>query len=1350
MKNPARAFRFVSRAALASALLFVVFGSVVLLLLLESGVLTPRILATANRFLGPATALRVNARSVRWRPWSGLTLQNAEVRSILVPLSPPDSSGPHLRASNPPLFTVESLEVGYAFLGLASSAPRIDRVVLVKPTVDLAEILRWNSRRPISSGAPSDSTTGRRGGLVIREFGIDNGTFLGESGWKLAGIQMHGSLNGRQDPWTLDVDKLVTRIRHGLIDEGISAKGQIEFARSALVVNGIDLQSQAGALQLSGVVTPPEAEGSSIAIEGSSVAIDQVAAWFGASHPLLRGKADLHLLARGRPDSLSLEGRLVRNREGAPPQEIQLKAQRQDNVIAFESLRFSSTGSRADLHGQIVLGELPAFNAFAEFHQFDPRTLWETQTPPKPWSLSGTVRLEGRGLTRAEFIGEGSSHFGPSSFLGLPLDGADFSFSGNRGAFSFTRVNLAHAGTQVQGRATISASDQLNASFEGHVSDLASLGEFIPALKTGVLKGEAETQLELEGPLREPKAEATLRLADASILGANAQSLEMWILSPHIGKNPQVEVRLKGEQIGYKAWLAPQATASLVRLPTGAVELKELHLLSAERGEISLAGELKFPGEDQLSASFDTFHLRSPDGSLSWTNQGRMAIEHDGSSTKITGIDLRGGAGRISGEIDHLSGGRTRVALEGENVKVDDFTTYFRSPQRLTGNMSFKSDLVLENARPTGNFDLDLRDGEWQGDKIEQIRAHLVASGGRVSISPITVRSSLANLDVQGIVHAENVRWDEFHKGDEARQNFLRSMSFENLVASIDTPSMDALHGRFRKFPSLGGSGNVQLTLGGSASDPTMEIRGQVLDGRLGWKPLSSLAFSGAFADSVLNLRECRLESEGGNAVIEASVPVAWSDLVSKPRLLHDRPVFLRIAAEKFPVQTLAVIDTLFTWGDGPFWANAQLDGTLDEPRVTGAFRVERGSLTLPLFDRPLSNGIVEGRLHTDGVEITSFTFEDGWGNGDRKGYARGKGRIDFNRLKLVNYKVDVHMDNFRYRGFTDIDATGNGTLSVTPQVYGDKKVPFLVGKFELTRADLNERLMTPPQQTLEAPPGVNVPLGPVVVEKESRLRRAGDPPPVLAEIAFSGRKNLWMRTPQMNVEFEGDVTLHSTDRYVGITGETRSLRGTYTLYNTRFDIERAEIEFTDPEEIGESYIDAVATTSVLEEDVEVHVSGTLEKPIIESTSSSGYSEAEIYRLLALRIKRVDEAGPAVAESDFSRDLFASWGALVASRFGSNLSHELGIDTFDLDVSETSSQVGLGKYLGSDFFVRYRQQVAGAESSTRSVTEARLETPERQLLLEYRLSRILRLQGETGTVEGDGYLNVDLRAEWGY
>ena len=223
-------------------------------------------------------------------------------------------------------------------------------------------------------------------------------------------------------------------------------------------------------------------------------------------------------------------------RPGAPAQEIRLEALRHGNVIAFESLRFESNGSQADLHGQIMLGEIPAFTAYADLARFDPRSLWETQTSARPWSLSGTVRLEGSGLTRAEFVGKGTAHWRSSSFLGLPFDSADLSFSGNRGSFSFSQVDLAHAGARVQGQASISASDQLAASFEGNVSDLASLGAFVPALESGFLQGEAVAQVELEGPIREPKAEATLRFADASIFGANAHALELWIHSPRLGE----------------------------------------------------------------------------------------------------------------------------------------------------------------------------------------------------------------------------------------------------------------------------------------------------------------------------------------------------------------------------------------------------------------------------------------------------------------------------------------------------------------------------------------------------------------------------------------------------------------------------------------------------------------------------------------------------------------------------------------------------------------------------------------------------------------------------------------------
>ena len=50
-------------------------------------------------------------------------------------------------------------------------------------------------------------------------------------------------------------------------------------------------------------------------------------------------------------------------------------------------------------------------------------------------------------------------------------------------------------------------------------------------------------------------------------------------------------------------------------------------------------------------------------------------------------------------------------------------------------------------------------------------------------------------------------------------------------------------------------------------------------------------------------------------------------------------------------------------------------------------------------------------------------------------------------------------------------------------------------------------------------------------------LHFAAGEPPVLAELTFRGDKNLWLRTPQAEIEFAGAVTLHSTEDYIGLTG---------------------------------------------------------------------------------------------------------------------------------------------------------------------------------------------------------------------
>jgi autotransporter translocation and assembly factor TamB len=253
----------------------------------------------------------------------------------------------------------------------------------------------------------------------------------------------------------------------------------------------------------------------------------------------------------------------------------------------------------------------------------------------------------------------------------------------------------------------------------------------------------------------------------------------------------------------------------------------------------------------------------------------------------------------------------------------------------------------------------------------------------------------------------------------------------------------------------------------------------------------------------------------------------------------------------------------------------------------------------------------------------------------------------------------------------------------------------------------------------------------------------------VLARLDFVAKNNVWLTTKRAKIEMTGDVTFLSTEDYVGITGEVKTLRGQYAVLNTEFNIEKGEIEFTDPKDPQSSYVHAVATTHVLDEDVTVNVSGTLGDPLIEVRTASDMTEEEIYELLALRRLTGDTVSPDEEQDLVGRDLVASWGALLATRFGRELSSELGLDTFEVDGAGDHTTVGLGKRLGSTVFVKYTQQVPGTQLDPATV-ENRNETPERQILLQYRLSEIFQLHGETGTIKGDEYVNVDVRAEWGY
>ncbi|MGH2571494.1 MAG: translocation/assembly module TamB domain-containing protein, partial [bacterium] len=504
----------------------------------------------------------------------------------------------------------------------------------------------------------------------------------------------------------------------------------------------------------------------------------------------------------------------------------------------------------------------------------------------------------------------------------------------------------------------------------------------------------------------------------------------------------------------------------------------------------------------------------------------------------------------------------------------------------------------------------------------------------------------------------------------------------------------------------------------------------------------------GTFDGRVLSLSHARLISGGGVLKASGFLPVAWGADTPKPKFEKERDCDLRLVAEQFPIRCVALLVPFCEQLSGPATADLRIVGREGRLGLEGPVLLEHATLALPGVD-PFLGGHAEGKFSPTALELSLIRCEDG-----RGGVANGTAKLGFENLSLVDLAVEMDASRWHYRSPLGASGIGDGRLKVSLRELADgRKVPYLEGRFDVTRADLAEKLLMPASEASalgDVPAGVNVP-GDAVTAPGTEAK--GEPRAVvLAEIDLHAKNNLWLATRYAKIEMTGDVTLHSTEKYVGITGEVRTLRGTYAVLNTEFEVEKGEVEFVDAKDPLNSYIDAVATAPVLDEKVTVEVTGTLRDPLIEMRTDSGMSEEEIYELLALRVRR-DE--PGTSDDQVSRDLVTSWGALWATRFGREISGELGIDTFEVEPEGGTTTVGVGKRLGSAVFVKYSQQVTGADPGAdpldpAATVEKRNETPERQILLQYRLSEIFQLHGATGTIEGSEYVNLDLRAEWGY
>ena len=1333
------------RLAFRIVLWFVIFLTLfsgALVVMFETGALTPYVVESLDARLAPA-GLSFRAGSIHWRPWSGLGLSDVFLETVAVPSD--STGGPRHVVS------FRRLDVGYRLIDLLRGDLRVARVQLIRPDIDLDALLDWSaalSGRPPSGGGAS---------FRIDTIRISEGRVRARDHDALQDFSVRGSLEVAPGEWRLAIEQEKGRLTLGRFDEDVTVHGEVTLSRGMLHLDGVEIAAAGGTIVLNGRADPRDERPSDLVVHATSVPLEKVGEWLDVEHPLLFARLDCDAVVTGRADSLHVTADLTGRGHDDISRRIRLEGLRIGNRLKLDRFRYVAEPSRLELSGEVDFSAGPSIEGVAVFRDLDPAVLLADPDLVELGHLNGAVRFAGAGLTRATFRGRADVHIDGANAFGLPFGAGTLSGTLDRGSLEVESARFTVAGSELVGRGSIDRDNIVEAELHGDLADLAVLSRIGGAFRAAAPGGHGDVTVHVAGPVRTPELGATLRLQDTTIGGLEASQLEITAEALRLGAT-RVDFRAEGTGVGRNGRRFDRLTAD------GWGDSRSLVFrsidLETDLAALSLAGRLDFGEQGRRDAIVERLSLRALDGSSAWENAGPVHVTRTPNAVEVAGLDLRGN-GTVAGAVTVLPSGATSFRAEGRAVDLKLFAPFLTSGAVVGGLVDFDGSGVVGADTLGADMRLTLANGRFGGRVVDALSGHVVLDDS-VTLDEVSLATPELRASISGVLMPPPGTLRDALFDRDARTRALERTEIRGLAARIETSDFTWLWNVIPKAPVTAGAGGVNVRIDGPFLGPTAHLDAEVTGGAIGSEPLDSFTVEADFDGEVLSIHDGLLKTGKNSATIDGVVPLEWTAAEPRPRLRAGREVDLHLAAAGLPLESLSSTISLFTNLHGTADAHLALKGVPGALHFSGDFSVTDGRLTIPTFDEPLVDGKGRGTFDAQGIDVSSATFSDGHG-----GVLDGHGRILLENLHPTDYTIDLVARDYHYRSdLIDTRAIGSGTMQILARTTVDGRlVPFYQGKFRVSRADIGPKALTPPGAESagagpDLPPGVVAPPEPQAVGPGGNLvtlpvsREAQTPVLFLAEIGLKGDRNLWLKTPEMDLELSGDVVFHANERGMGLSGEVSTLRGTYSVLNSRFSVDRATVEFTDPNDPDAAYIDAQASTTVLDENITAYATGSVIEPNIRLETQSGMSEAEIYELLALRVKRND-ATTGQQEGAISSAFRRSYVAALTNRFGSELGRELGLDTFDYQQGDSGarSSVTVGKNVGRDFFFKYRQAVGSASdpSVDPSVTREALDSPERALTVEYRLSRIFMLQGETGTVPpGDDYLNVDLKAEWGY
>ena len=999
----------------------------------------------------------------------------------------------------------------------------------------------------------------------------------------------------------------------------------------------------------------------------------------------------------GAVDSLQISGQISGKGMGVELSSVNFKGLVTPQRLSASNINGAVFGSRVDGLFTVNL-KTEDFVYDGQIYDLDLGRGFITDTVLMPMSLTGHVHVrKTKKLDKVDWVGELTRgvYDGFEAF-NVRAAGTTTKKTGT----VIDRAHLERPGFSAEGAGSVTAANMCDVLFKVDATDLTY---FWKHFKLPVVAGTTHLNARLRGPIDNFTVNLNGPFQNLYFEPCRVDSGSVTAECRHIGTlAPEVTVALEGRKGAISGQWFDKPIVHL-EIDTTRVEVRNARFA---RGDTSIVADLDVKGKGER-ATIDVRHVTVTTKTDVWATKAPSKMHVEPGVLYVDSLVMACPRGELGGEgVIRQEANTLDFDAWGKGIELSVVRDVTRLPFRLAGKGNFKLGLSGPMDDPRGRIEITIDNGVVDSVAFDNLTARAGFDGTSYNVEHLQVIAGRDTATANG-TWLSNVSPARIAKG--VRTEGLWDAPLKGKIRFAHYPLATVFKAAHRPtVVAAAFDGNVDL--GGTLNSPTAHVRGQIVPAPGPGREIPPADVDVSYADGFIRVAKFNTTEEL-NLRLSGSFPMTLS-VRNGASIEENEPLQFKldIAPRKnAPVEIGRYVSGVSLLR-GIISGNVEGAGTPAAPRLSGGIALTRGELRVIGLEEEFKDIALRVDFIDDVVRVTSLSARSG-----DKGSLVATGWARISNYRPADYKADVTLRDFWLRSIEDVEVRTDGNVSVRLSPWRDgRKIPHITGKLDVKEANITMDIMKTTEEAQSA-------------ATQPEFTRPTDAPNWIASVDLDAAKNVWIRNPALIAELEGDVILNRDERGLYFRGDMTVLRGSYKVFNNKFEITDGTFDFSASETLRPSMqISAYTPHYDYSKAEEGNINLTLNWPYDQkdpriqlSYDVPGYTEAEIWALLGgvsntqSFNQNLGTVSAGVATNTLER--------VINAQMAGGVNVNVGQRTFNSDPTnskkaEQVTTVGVSKYLWQDIYLEYQRDL-----STQSQQEVNVE---------YRLGRRFRIRSQ--------------------